>query len=383
MSATLKPLALKRKNKSEREKKVLLGLVDLFIPTNKPVGSNTLRENGFADLSSATIRNYFVTLEEEGYLTQQHSSGGRIPTSKAFTYYAEHYLASNKVNKDTEKTLNSFLKKETKQIKQYIQKAAENLSDLIKAPVFLTEPSLEMDFIQQVKFFPVDAERLIAVLYTDYGVVHTETIYSSRPVKENELLFLEDYFYWRIGKKEKPFSEEISLKWAQRIYNELIFRHLMNRSSASFYTSGISKLLHYPECTETTSLANGLSLFENHQYMEALLQNCFEKKDLVCLIGKDLGYYLPSCTDFCVLAVPYKVGQTVVGSIALFAPMRVPYKTLIPLLKKFTELLSENLTKNIYKYQIPFDSKKASSKKISSSKILLEDKGIQCEVKEH
>lgn len=87
---SLKPV-IKKPGRDDRERKVLLGLVDYYIKTGKPVGSNTLKESGFGDLSSATIRNYFARLEEEGYLMQQHSSGGRIPTHSAYRIYAAEY----------------------------------------------------------------------------------------------------------------------------------------------------------------------------------------------------------------------------------------------------------------------------------------------------
>ena len=62
----MKSLTPKKPAKDQREKLILLGLVDLYLQSGKPVGSNTLRENGFEALSSATIRNYFSKLEEEG-----------------------------------------------------------------------------------------------------------------------------------------------------------------------------------------------------------------------------------------------------------------------------------------------------------------------------
>ncbi len=65
---------VKKSNKQEREHKVLLGLIEHFLQTGRPVGSNTLKDLGFDTLSSATIRNYFANLEQTGYLTQQHAS---------------------------------------------------------------------------------------------------------------------------------------------------------------------------------------------------------------------------------------------------------------------------------------------------------------------
>ena len=84
----MKSLAPRKPPKDQRERQVLFGLIELYLQMGKPIGSNTLREQGFGALSSATIRNYFMKLEDEGLLRQQHSSGGRIPTSAAYKLYA-------------------------------------------------------------------------------------------------------------------------------------------------------------------------------------------------------------------------------------------------------------------------------------------------------
>ena len=94
----MKELIARKPPKDQRERLVLIGLIELYLETGKPVGSNNLRENGFESLSSATIRNYFSKLEEEGFLKQQHSSGGRIPTSLAYQLYAEAHLKSPQVS---------------------------------------------------------------------------------------------------------------------------------------------------------------------------------------------------------------------------------------------------------------------------------------------
>ena len=88
-SATYKSLITRKLPKGDREQAVLLGLIELYLQHGKPVGSQTLQENGFDSLSTATIRNYFGKMESEGYLKQQHTSGGRIPTQKAFRLYAD------------------------------------------------------------------------------------------------------------------------------------------------------------------------------------------------------------------------------------------------------------------------------------------------------
>lgn len=74
---------------------VLTLLVEDFIDTAEPVGSQTLVREHDLDMSPATIRNWFSDLEEEGYLIQPHSSAGRIPSESAFHWYVENRLEQN------------------------------------------------------------------------------------------------------------------------------------------------------------------------------------------------------------------------------------------------------------------------------------------------
>src|SRR5947207_2890936 len=146
----LKPVTLKRVKKSERERYVLLGLVELYLKTGQPIGSNTLKDAGFHDLSSATIRNYFANLEEAGYLKQQHISGGRVPTPLAYKLYADENLGKGIVNEKEEKQLKE-LRQETREIAAYLQQAAERLSQLTGYAVFLSAPRFDHDFILDIK----------------------------------------------------------------------------------------------------------------------------------------------------------------------------------------------------------------------------------------
>ena len=115
----------KRTQREEREKTVLLGLVELHLLTGKPIGSNTLKENGFEQISAATIRNYFAKLEAQGFLQQQHTSGGRIPTALAYKFYAAHHInASDIAPKDIE-ILKKQLNQDTRKIARYLQHASE------------------------------------------------------------------------------------------------------------------------------------------------------------------------------------------------------------------------------------------------------------------
>ncbi|MSR85111.1 hypothetical protein EXS71_01585 [Candidatus Uhrbacteria bacterium] len=88
---------------------LLRAVVDEYIETAEPVGSQSLVERYGLEVSPATIRNWFTELEAEGYLMQPHTSGGRIPTEKGFKTYIKLFVQSKPAAKREEQ----FLRKAT------------------------------------------------------------------------------------------------------------------------------------------------------------------------------------------------------------------------------------------------------------------------------
>jgi len=353
----LKSIALKKPAKDERERQVLLGLVDLYLQTGKPIGSNTLKESGFKNLSSATIRNYFSKLEEAGYLKQQHSSGGRIPTHLAYKLYAQTYLESAEADEKMHKHLARFLSQETREIAGYLQQAAETISEHSGCAVFLSSPRFDQDFVLDIKLVGIDSSRCLCVLITDFGMVRTEIFFTDKKLSNFSLKRMEAYFHWRMTGIDKPLLSEEEETIASRFYNELMLRHIVgyaNFSSEDIYKTGFSKLLNYPDFNDATALAYGLSLFENPSSLRALIQECCKKQQLSCWIGDEL-YSLTSSTSSCsVIAIPYRINQIVVGALAILGPNRIPYRTLFSLLKTASIMISENLTRSLIKFKITF-----------------------------
>lgn len=83
----------------ERLLNLLRTVVDEYVATAEPVGSQSLVTRYRLDVSPATVRNWFAELEEAGCLTQPHTSGGRIPTEKGFQTYLEHFVEEKPVGK--------------------------------------------------------------------------------------------------------------------------------------------------------------------------------------------------------------------------------------------------------------------------------------------
>lgn len=367
---TFKSLPPKKIPKADREQAVLFGLIELYLKTGKPIGSHTIQEQGFDSFSSATIRNYFCKLEEAGYLKQQHTSGGRIPTERALRLYADAYQAQGIIEKEQEAHLEKVLSKESREIATTLHQAADILSELTQCAVFISAPRFDQDFIQDVKLVQLDASKILTILITDFGLIHTETMYLDRPVEIAFLRTCEEYFLWRINKGEKPlFHNESETKTAQRIYNETMVRHVVgyaNFPNEEILRTGLSKLLAYPEFNDATALANSLSLLEDENQMRSLLRETCKNNHLTTWIGDELCPLIPSSSECAVIAIPYHINHVNAGAIALLGPTRLPYRNLFGLCQLFSEKISQLLTNSLYKYKISFRQPKSCEKLIEN-----------------
>lgn len=351
-------IPIKKFGKQDREKKVLLGLVEYYIKTGRPVGSNTLKEAGFEDLSAATIRNYFAHLEDEGYLSQHHVSGGRLPTNLAYRFYAQKYQDEDENQEDIPEEFDSIKKRDSKEIASLLQESAELLSRLTNCAIFFSSPRFDHDFVVDIRLISLDIERCLCIIMTDFGMIRTEILPVETKLSSFAVKRIESYFRWRLTGLNPPENiKPEEENFAKNLYNELMVRYIVGYSNfieEDIYRTGFSRLLTFPDFHEGDVLARSLALFENAHQMRLLLRESVVRNQLKFWIGDDLAPYAASHPDCAVIAIPYFIHQTPVAAIGLLGPTRMPYRQLFKLLRIFTRCLSEALTRNLYKFKIQF-----------------------------
>lgn len=92
-----------------RQKQVLSAIVELYTETAIPVGSQALLERFQFPVSSATLRNDMMALEEKGFLYQPHVSAGRIPTDQGYRFYVEEMMGEEDLSREDQRKLQKDL----------------------------------------------------------------------------------------------------------------------------------------------------------------------------------------------------------------------------------------------------------------------------------
>ena len=108
---------------SDRKKKILRAIVDLYIRTAEPVASKTIAQMPDMDFSSATIRNEMAELTTLGYLEQPHTSAGRIPSPAGYRLYVDELMQDYRLSTDETKSINQAMELKMQEVDKVVSQA--------------------------------------------------------------------------------------------------------------------------------------------------------------------------------------------------------------------------------------------------------------------
>ncbi|HYE60237.1 MAG TPA: hypothetical protein VEA18_03590 [Candidatus Kapabacteria bacterium] len=119
----------------ERKQELLQLIVEEYIATAEPVGSQFLVQKMNLPVSGATVRNEMRELEEEGFLTHPHTSAGRLPTEAGYTYYVDHLMKPAPARKKVVEDIQSIIKETQKELR--LKELAKYVADAVGSAVIV------------------------------------------------------------------------------------------------------------------------------------------------------------------------------------------------------------------------------------------------------
>ncbi|MGN6391692.1 MAG: heat-inducible transcriptional repressor HrcA [Gemmatimonadales bacterium] len=158
---------------TERELKVLEAVVQTYIETAEPAGSQTIARRFGLGVSPATIRNTMSELEDKGYLFHPHTSAGRIPTDRAYRVYVNEIMRLAPPSHEARHALHAELIGARAAVEQVLRRAAQVLGVLTQELGVAVGPALGEMVLERLELVPVSSERLLLVFNLRSGIVRT------------------------------------------------------------------------------------------------------------------------------------------------------------------------------------------------------------------
>ncbi|MBO0875396.1 MAG: heat-inducible transcriptional repressor HrcA, partial [Pseudonocardia sp.] len=157
-------------NAEERRFEVLRAIVADYVATQEPVGSKALVERYNLGVSSATVRNDMVTLEEDGYIAQPHTSAGRIPTDKGYRRFVDRLSEVKPLSVAERRAIQSFLGG-AMDLDDVLRRSVRLLAQLTRQVAVVQYPTLTRSTVRHLEVVSLTPARVMLVLITDSGRV--------------------------------------------------------------------------------------------------------------------------------------------------------------------------------------------------------------------
>lgn len=162
---------------SDRQKDLLKAIVEIFVKTGEPVGSENVDKEINLGVSPATIRNEMVRLTDIGYLKQPHTSAGRIPTSMGFRLYITELMKERDLPVSAEVSIKENLWQQRYQQNRLLREAVKALASRCRVlalaindegEIFYAGAANILDFAE---FADIDVTRFVLSLFDEFPML--------------------------------------------------------------------------------------------------------------------------------------------------------------------------------------------------------------------
>ncbi len=333
--------------KLERKEEILKAIVEEFIRTAQPVGSETLLKKYQLKCSSATIRNAMAELEKEGYLEKTHVSSGRVPSSKGYQYYLEKLDNSSMmttVDIEFQREFQHILKNKSKSVEDVLSQSCEILSEMTKMATVVLGPKANDERLVSVQLLKLSDNSAMGIFITDSGYVEKKTFVidnkkaDSYEILKNAVSLLNDRLSGTpISELEekarllKPIATSLFGKEGDLVI-QAFMETLLSFTKKHYQVYGQKNLLNLPEFSN--DINSFLSAVETLEDPTSLQKNLSENDNFgFC----NVGFTNENKGDFAIIS------KAVNGKdqIAVVGPKRMDYKKILSALEYVVYMLNK------------------------------------------
>lgn len=329
-----------------RKDLILKYIVELFVKTAQPVGSNYLIEKYNLRYSSATIRNDMMELENMGLLEKTHTSSGRVPSAKGYRYYIDH-LRDDDLNEENLYRLKTILNDKSNQVGDVLRHSCAILSEMTSLTSIMLGPDELGETLAKIQLIPINNNSAVCVFITSNGHVEHKTFNIPNGVNADDVEKCVEILNERLkgtplyAVVEKMIALKPVLSLHIEKYEVLInaFVNMFNSMNDSNKVNawGTSNLFEQPEyANNIDKLKKMVKLIESNNVWKFIV-NSDDKKKINVQIGVN-----NELEDISVVSMDVNVKGQEGAKIALVGPTRMDYAKVIGAMEFLVEQL--NLT---------------------------------------
>ncbi len=337
---------------TERQSRVLEFLITEYVETAAPVGSQFIGSKYQLSASPATIRNEMAELESQGYLSQPHTSSGRVPTNKGYRFYVEWLMHEEQLPWEAQQTIRHQFHQVERGLEAWVHLAASILAQAVKNAAVVTAPRTDACRIKHLELVSLQDYTALLVLVLDQGRLKQQILRLEEVCSQDELSAMAGRLNHLFGGStaNQVAAKEVELtqvEWQVMDAAEAIMRAVDEGSSDEAYLEGLRHVLSQPEFASSDRVLGLLELLDERNLIRALPLRTLAQEGVTVIIGADnprlaqAGEAIRECS---VVVGRYGAPGVASGALAVLGPMRMRYSRTISTVRYLASVMSELLS---------------------------------------
>ena len=337
---------------TERQKKVLRSVVDLYIRTAEPVGSKAITQLPDMKYSSATIRNEMAELTALGYLEQPHTSAGRVPSAAGYRLYVDELMSDYRLSIDETNSISTAIDEKMRQVDKMMEKVARLVSQATQLPAISVASRQAAASVKRYDLILAGQASVILVLLLSTDEVVNKLIKLPVSVTETDLKLLSAVLNAAAtGLSDEELSAELLEKVMTSagaaaplvpVILDFTVDTLRRQGNSDMAIAGQAKLLGLPEYRDVDKAQRVLASIDEDALsnLPAVMRN---ENGTKVLVGPE--NVASELKDTSVVMTTFDIGDGMQGMIGVVGPTRMDYAKVTARLSYFAESLSKVFAK--------------------------------------
>lgn len=325
-----------------RRRGILKHIVEEYVVTAQPVGSEAVARHHRPPVSSATVRNEMAVLEGIGYIAQPHTSAGRVPTDTGYRYYVERLMLGLGPTPGEERRIRHQFHRVGLQLDEWAHLASTVLADSTHAAAVVTLPASPKARLRRLELICVQEKVVLVTLILHSGSVRQHLEPLAEAIDDQELgrvsarlnVLLKD----KTGRQAARQAR--GLAHTEAMLCQIVARMLEQADRQTFeqiYYEGLSHILSQPEFAQSEKLRPVVELLERSQLLGAFLADAIQDREVRITIGNE--HRLEPLRSTATIITRYGSGDDIHGVLGIVGPTRLPYWRAVPMVRFMAGLM--------------------------------------------
>jgi len=333
-----------------RSQAILRAVIDDYVATAVPVGSQALVQRYRIGVSSATVRNVLAELEQAGFLTHPHTSAGRIPTDEGYRWYVESVIDDALMPDVNQLMIRHQFGQVEYASEQWFRLAASTIASLTRAAGLATPAKPAAARVRRVDLVSIHERLASLVIILREGSIKQSLISLEGAEDQADLTVVASVLNELVGGRTANQAEAALRGLDERLphaglmarVGERIVRMLRDYDTQAVeevFSDGLLNVLGAPEFAESEKLRRVLSALENRTYLGELVGRVAASGAVNVFIGHE--NVAPDMREVALVLAPYGRPGHAVGVVGVLGPTRLAYPEAIGTVRFVSGLMNE------------------------------------------